>query len=187
METCGLVSCVSVNSSTLSHPVQPGYAYCIRGPGYSDPALSISYTSRTSGPPVTSLSSTTRTVPGPSAPTLSGQPVNCIKWYIIQDGDDCSSMENTFFITHAQFLAWNPAVSQDCGTNFWKGYAYCVGTADTVTVTRIAATPAPTPTRMIIPTPNQPNNAVSNCNRFDQAIEGDFCVVSAASRIGTIS
>lgn len=178
MEISGLVSHEVAIPSIPSNPVQLGYAYCVRGPGYSDPALSTSYTSGPSGPTATTLSPTSSTAPGPSEPTFSGQPANCIKWYTIQDGDGCSSVENMFFITHAQFLEWNPAVSQDCGTNFWKGYAYCVGTADTVTVTRISSTPAPTPTPITVPTPNQPNNAVSNCNKFDQAIEGDYCSVS---------
>ena len=164
---------------TLSaNPVQSVYAYCVREPGYSDSALIASPTSGQNNVSSLKSSPTFSTGLGPSAPAFSGQPVNCIKWDIIQDGDSCSSLENTYFITHAQFLKWNPAVSEDCSSNFWKGYAYCVGTADTVAKTRVSLTPAPKP---IPPTPSQPQNAVSNCNKFDQAVQGDFCSVSAFS------
>ena len=158
--------------------MQPAYAYCVREPGYSDPALVASPTSGQSITTSLKPSPTSGTGPSPSAPAFSGQPANCIKWDIIQDGDSCSSLENTYFITHAQFLKWNPAVSEDCSSNFWKGYAYCVGTADTVAETRISSTPAPKPTAITPPTPSQPENAVSNCNKFDQAVSGDSCSVS---------
>lgn len=146
-----------------------GYAYCIRAPGYVD--LNASSTRTTASP-------TTSTASSPTAPTLSGQPSNCIKWYTVQSGDSCSSVENQFFITSAQFLAWNPAVPSDCSTNFWAGYAYCVGTADTVMQTRSpTSSPTPTSSAVPVPTPNQPNNAVSNCNKYAQAQSDDYCSV----------
>lgn len=36
-------------------------------------------------------------------------------------------MANDNGITLDQFYSWNPAVSRDCGTNFWLNQAYCVG------------------------------------------------------------
>ena len=81
----------------------------------------------------------------------------------------------------SQFFAWNPAVSTDCKTNFWKNQAYCVGTSGSISVSR-SAPPTPTPTSgLIIPSPNQPNNAVSNCNKVAQALSGDYCAVGSCS------
>lgn len=124
-------------------------------------------------------------------------------------GDSCPSVENAYFITHAQFRAWNPAVSEDCATGFWLSkqkahcyingsfirvfigrrranltclsldYDYCVGTTDaTVTTRSISSTPTSTNPSVAAPTPNQPNNAISNCNRYAAAQAGDYCSVS---------
>ncbi|KAI0143678.1 hypothetical protein GGR57DRAFT_341918 [Xylariaceae sp. FL1272] len=145
-----------------------GYQYCVAIPGSGDP---------------TSTPSTTTPTPtnGPGAPTQTGQPSNCVKWYIVKDGDSCPSVENAFFITSAQFLEWNPSVSEDCAVGFWLGYAYCVGTTDSISTTRVTATatPTPTPTGITAPDPHQDNNAVSNCNKFGQAQDGDYCSLFA--------
>jgi hypothetical protein len=69
----------------------------------------------------------------PSGPTQPGTIPTCNKWYTVKSGDGCYSVETAFTITHAQFIAWNPAVSNDCLTNFWLGYAYCIGVGSVVT------------------------------------------------------
>lgn len=46
----------------------PGYQYCVAGPGFDNPT--------TSGPSPTTT--------GPSAPTQTGEPANCNKWYTVQ-------------------------------------------------------------------------------------------------------
>ncbi|KAK0612011.1 hypothetical protein B0T14DRAFT_571853 [Immersiella caudata] len=63
----------------------------------------------------------------PPAPTHAGTDANCNKWHVVSTGDGCDVIEAQYGITHAQFLGWNTAVSADCITNFWGGYAYCVG------------------------------------------------------------
>ncbi|CAO2650794.1 Nn.00g020860.m01.CDS01 [Neocucurbitaria sp. VM-36] len=145
-------------------------AYCIASPNAPPLAPSASPTA------VTPSSSA---APGPSAPTHTGQPANCVRWHTVVDGDNCASVADKYFITMEQFFTWNPAVSKDCTTNFWLDQAYCVGTSDSISVSR-SAPPAPTPTSsLVIPTPNQPNNAVSNCNKVAQALEGDYCSLFA--------
>jgi hypothetical protein len=144
-------------------------AYCIKSPNALAPI--------TSGSP-TSVTPSSTAATGPSAPTHSGQPSNCIRWHTIVDGDNCPNLADKYFITLAQFYAWNPAVSKDCRDNFWLGSAYCVGTSDSISVSRSAAAPLPTPSAFVIPTPNQPNNAVGNCNKVAQAQEGDYCSVN---------
>lgn len=74
----------------------------------------------------------------------------------------------------AQFFQWNPAVSEDCLTNFWLGQAYCVGVSAT-TGTPTVTTPASTTTAADIPSPTQEGNAVEECNKYAQALKGDTC------------
>ncbi|KZL74226.1 LysM domain-containing protein [Colletotrichum tofieldiae] len=118
-----------------------------------------------------------QTASTPPGPTFTGSPSNCNKWYVISDGDNCSAVETKFGITHAQFIAWNPAVSNDCLTNFWLGQAYCVslGTAaptTTTTTSSSASTSLPGAT-----TPPGPTftGSPSNCNRWYLIADGDNC------------
>ncbi|KAF5614764.1 carbohydrate-binding module family 50, partial [Fusarium sp. NRRL 52700] len=62
----------------------------------------------------------------PGAPVHPGQPLNCISWHTVEEGDDCETVPKKYYLTKEEFLAWNPAVSKDCLTNFWLKYAYCV-------------------------------------------------------------
>lgn len=143
-------------------------AYCVKSPNAPPPATSIS---------PTSVAPSSTVAPGPGAPTHTGQPANCVRWHIVEKGDDCSILANKYFITLEQFYAWNPAVSNDCRDNFWQGSAYCVGTSDSISVSRSALPPSPTPSAFVIPSPNQANNAIKECNKVAQAQEGDWCAV----------
>ncbi len=154
----------------------PGYQYCIRTPDY---VYSMSTeTTKTSPPSQTTLGGKLGTSPSLPAPVQSGQPANCNARYTAQAGDSCSSVETQFFITDTQFHAWNLAVSSDCSSGFWIGYAYCVGVPNTVALTRSpSSSPTPTSSGVPAPTPNQANNAVSNCNKYAAAQSGDYCSV----------
>ncbi|KAI8231929.1 LysM domain-containing protein [Colletotrichum sp. SAR 10_86] len=119
--------------------------------------------------------------PTPPGPTHAGQPDNCNKWHVVKSGDDCSTIESQYALTHAEFLAFNPAVSEDCLSNFWGDYAYCVGTdssggSEPVTTT-LSSAAASTPTNgpVAAPEPNQAGNAVTSCNKYAQAQSGDWC------------
>ncbi|CAN9387616.1 unnamed protein product [Alternaria alternata] len=145
-------------------------AYCVKSPNAPPPATSIS---------PTSVAPSSTVAPGPGAPTHTGQPANCVRWHIVEKGDDCSILANKYFITLEQFYAWNPAVSNDCRDNFWQGSAYCVGTSNSISVSRSALPPSPTPSAFVIPSPNQANNAIKECNKVAQAQEGDWCALFA--------
>lgn len=69
----------------------------------------------------------------PSGPTQPKTVSNCNKWYTVKSGDSCFSVETDFKISHADFLKWNPDVSDDCITNFWVKYSYCIGIDSTLT------------------------------------------------------
>ena len=76
----------------------------------------------------------------PSGPTQPGTASNCNKWYTVKAGDGCYSVETAFGITHTQFIDWNPAVSNDCTTNFWAGYSYCIGVGSVITSSSFSTT-----------------------------------------------
>lgn len=43
----------------------------------------------------------------PTAPTQTGIPSNCNKYYTTVEGDGCWDVEQAFWITNEQFLEWN--------------------------------------------------------------------------------
>ncbi|KAF8457864.1 LysM domain-containing protein [Kalaharituber pfeilii] len=146
------------------------YRYCVRDPSYPD-----------TSPTVTTVTPSP-TAAGPPGPTQSGQPEHCNKWHIaLKDVDTCMTITNTYFIDLAQFLEWNPAVSSDCSAGLWGTYAYCIGVADALSSTRVSSptSPMPTYTPVPVPDPHQENNAISTCNKFGQAQEGDWCSLFA--------
>jgi len=63
----------------------------------------------------------------PSGPTMDGIAWDCSRWHTVVSGDACWSIWQTYGITEAQFLKWNPAVTAGCASNFWPDYSYCVG------------------------------------------------------------
>ena len=67
----------------------------------------------------------------PGGPVHPGQPANCVAWHTVKQGDDCNSVPKQYYISREQFLAWNPAVSEDCTENFWLKSAYCVAVDET--------------------------------------------------------
>lgn len=146
-----------------------GYAYCIRTADYTPPDAS---------PTTTAPPTTTTGVEAPTA-THSGQPANCNKWHVVVDGDTCSTIPADEGITSAQFFEWNPAVSSDCLTNFWLGYSYCVGVSGGSATTTTAPPATTTTSAPAVPSPTQDGNAVSNCNAYAQAQDGDWCAAFA--------
>ncbi|KAK2841523.1 hypothetical protein FQN49_006172, partial [Arthroderma sp. PD_2] len=63
----------------------------------------------------------------PMGPTQPDIAKNCNAWHTVEMGDSCYSIETKYKISHKNFIEWNPSVSDDCLTNFWASYAYCVG------------------------------------------------------------
>ncbi|KAK3390168.1 hypothetical protein B0H63DRAFT_519403 [Podospora didyma] len=139
-------------------------------------------TSATSQPPTTT---TTTTPSGPPGPTHTGQPSNCNAWRLVQSGDTCSSVASGAGISLSQFLAWNPAVSSDCSTNFWLGQAYCVGVSSSTTATSSTSRPL-TSTAATSSTPASPPGPThtgqpSNCNAWHLVQSGNTCTSVASS------
>jgi hypothetical protein len=51
---------------------------------------------------------------------------NCNKWYLVQSGDSCYTIEQATGVTLADLLAWNTDVNSAC-TNLYLGYYICIG------------------------------------------------------------
>lgn len=111
---------------------EKGVSYCgswyLQKPDELDDVPTVTDTGTPTGP----------TGPTPPAPTMSGEPANCNKWAVVEDGVKCTDMAAAAGISLAQFHAWNPAVSDDCVTNYWLGEAYCIN----VTSSSLTSTPA---------------------------------------------
>lgn len=113
----------------------------------------------------------------PPASTQPGTSTSCNKWHVVKSGDNCGTLESLYKITHAQFLTWNPAVSNDCITNFWPDYAYCVGISSTVPTTTTKPT-TPTTTAQITSPPGPTfTGTPANCNNWYTIQKGDDCGV----------
>ncbi|OBT68027.1 hypothetical protein VE03_01474 [Pseudogymnoascus sp. 23342-1-I1] len=109
-------------------------------------------------------------------PTQTGIAANCNKFYDIVKGDDCETVAAAFKISRKQFLAWNPAVSSDCATNFWVGYSYCVGTGKLgVSSTKSTVSDAPRTTVHTKPDKPTQTGTICNCNKWYDVVEGDDC------------
>ncbi|KAK0613261.1 hypothetical protein B0T14DRAFT_438148 [Immersiella caudata] len=114
----------------------------------------------------------------PPGPTHAGVATNCNKWVVAKKGDNCATVENQAKITHAQFLSWNPAVSNDCITNFWVDYAYCVGVGASVSTTGRTSTQRTT-TSPATPVTSIPGPTFTgtppNCNAWHLVKQGEDC------------
>ncbi|KAI0850293.1 carbohydrate-binding module family 50 protein [Daldinia vernicosa] len=136
----------------------------------------------------------TPTSPTPPAPTMSGEPENCNKWAVVEDGVTCTDMAAAAGISLAQFLAWNPAVSDDCLTNYWLGEAYCVGVSSTsITITSTSDMPSTTITTTAAPTITKPPSDYlqagqpDNCSKWDRCGSGEYCELLASRNGLTVS
>ncbi|KAJ5087703.1 hypothetical protein N7456_011319 [Penicillium angulare] len=76
--------------------------------------------------PTTTAATATATETGSTpSPVQSGIASGCTKYYKVQKGDSCQSVEKEYNITAANFLKWNPAVGSDCSDLEVNVY-YCV-------------------------------------------------------------
>lgn len=96
-------------------------------------------------------------------------------------GDYCTLFAADNDITTAQLYAWNTVLGangENCGTLLQVGVDYCVGIASlTMTATSLPPTTTVTATSSL-PYPTQ-SGIVSNCNKFQVAVAGDYCSIFA--------
>lgn len=70
-------------------------------------------------------------------------------------------------------IVLQPAVSADCGTNFWVGDSYCVGTGKA----GVSSTKSDAPHTTVHTKPDKPTQTgtVCNCNKWYDVVKGDDC------------
>ena len=99
--------------------------------------------------------------------------------YLVQPGDTCWSIANTYGLTFSLFSGYNPTINSQC-TNLLSGVNVCLSpAAGTYTPTTIAgATVTQTgvyATATITPPSPTPFGTTSQCGRYYEAQSGDFC------------
>lgn len=142
-------SCMAIGQCTwaciLQSSTTPAFATCTSSP---QPTAVISTATVV---PVAASTAASSTFVSPPAQTESGASPDCYEWYVVQTGDTCDAIEQTYSITSAQFMAWNPEVDSAC--DIYAGYAYCINgpssssptAAATTVATQGASSPQQTP------------------------------------------
>lgn len=182
------------NVSLPSCAFETGVRYC--GSWYLQKPDELVPTATDTAEPGSTIS--TPTGPTPPAPTMSGEPADCNSWAVVEDGVTCTDMAAAAGISLAQFLAWNPAVSADCLTNYWLGEAYCVGvssasvtttapTSSSTLPTTTTTTAAASPTVTKPPSEYLQAGQADNCNKWDRCVSGDYCDLLASRNGLTVS
>ncbi|KPM43213.1 hypothetical protein AK830_g3333 [Neonectria ditissima] len=101
---------------------------------------------------------------------------SCSFYYATNPGEDCDYVEQYWGISHKDFVAWNPAVKDDCG-GIKAETSYCVEVDGGVTVPSSATKPATktaTTTSSSGPSPTQ-DDTIQNCNQWHLVVKGDTC------------
>lgn len=80
-----------------------------------------------------------------------------------------------FLVT--ELTALQPAVSDDCVTNFWVGDSYCVGTAAGGVSSTKSSTKSVAPHTTVHSTADLPtqSGSICNCNKWYDVVAGDTC------------
>jgi hypothetical protein len=141
-----------------------GYYYCVGVPGTS-----------TVKPSATSPKPTaTGGVQTPS-PIQEGLAKNCNKFHQIASTTTCGSIQRYYNLPLDQFVAWNPAVEENC-SGLWVGYWVCVSVEGYKPTTTTAASATTTKPANGIPTPSPiQGNMVKNCEKFHQIQSTTTC------------
>lgn len=116
----------------------------------------------------------------PPTPVQEGIAAGCTR-YVMANSTvaSCWKISNDGGITQSRLYELNPvlgASGENCGTQVWLGYYYCVGVAGdgTATTTAPPTTTTTPPTDQPKPTPTHDGTA-ANCNSWVQAESGDSC------------
>ncbi|KAJ5111485.1 hypothetical protein N7532_002020 [Penicillium argentinense] len=80
--------------------------------------------------PATNTASATSTAVVTPSLIAANMESGCTKFYQIQNGDSCWSVENDNNIDASDFEAWNPDVGTDCASGVWLNYYYCISHSD---------------------------------------------------------
>lgn len=151
------------NGENCGTQVWLGYYYCVARQGDG----SVPTPTRS-----TILPSSTTPAPRPTQ-THAGIDPNCNKFeQAAASGDTCWGIANRAGIELTQLYKWNAVLGangENCGTQIWPGYYYCVGVA-------ISTTKPPASTTASAPLPSKTQQGFPpNCKKWVEARTGDTC------------
>ncbi|KAJ5710539.1 LysM domain protein [Penicillium malachiteum] len=166
-----------------------GWSYCVEGPAVTTTAavatgtavqvvsfyeVSDFVTSTTAAStPSSSGTATTTTVTatysgGIPSPTQSGLTTSCTKYYYVENGDTCYTIQDLYLdFTLDEFYSWNPSISSGC-VGLEIGYYVCVDAGVSTSATATASTSTS-------PYEPQQTGIVSTCDDYYYVNEGDSC------------
>ncbi|OAF98479.1 uncharacterized protein CC84DRAFT_1238611 [Paraphaeosphaeria sporulosa] len=106
-------------------------------------------------------------------------------WYDTpkSESDSCEFLEGFWGVSHAEFVAWNPSIKDDC-SGLTIGHSYCVEVARKPTTTSSSSV-TPSPTNTPKPSPVQ-DGVIDTCTTWYFAIVNDDCK-KIARKFGTFS
>ncbi|KAJ5219440.1 uncharacterized protein N7498_001539 [Penicillium cinerascens] len=131
--------------------------------------------------------------PGTPYPEASS---DCSGWAEYASGLTCASVEDTYFISAADFESWNPLVTASGSCSLQSGFCYCVQ------INFESTSPSPTSSALEVPTTTGNTSSssttttsgnsiatptpiesgmVNNCDVFHQVVSGDSCQGIAAA------
>jgi hypothetical protein len=122
-------------------------------------------------PPTKTTTKTPTTTKAPSNGISTPQPIqpkmvsNCNKFHPVSKTTTCSSIQNYYSISFADFYKWNPAVGAKC-SDLWAGYNVCVGV--------IGGTPTKPGNGIKTPSPIQ-TGMTTSCKKFHQVASTTTC------------
>ncbi|OJJ97789.1 hypothetical protein ASPACDRAFT_45892 [Aspergillus aculeatus ATCC 16872] len=125
----------------------------------ADPSLNYSSYNYSSSTAINSTAANSSVIAAtsPSFPTQADIPANCDAWYEAQADDTCDTIAESFGITTAEFLAWNPALYSDCSSGIRLEEDYCNKSTSSL------STPSTTTSAVTVPAPTQAG-IPANCN-----------------------
>ncbi|TQW00805.1 LysM domain-containing protein [Cordyceps javanica] len=105
----------------------------------------------------------------PDGKVPPGTTDQCTYYFTTTSKDDtCSFIEGYWGISHKDFVAWNPAVKDDC-SGIEIGYSYCVDVNNGGTITS-------PPTSTLPPAPSPTLDGIAkDCDKFHLIVKGDTC------------
>ncbi|KAJ7751586.1 hypothetical protein B0H16DRAFT_1547596 [Mycena metata] len=107
------------------------------------------------------VASSNSTSTGPPANVAPGTiTAGCTEYHTVVSGDGCVSIESTFGLSPAQFIAMNPELNAGC-TNLALGDAYCVASSNSTSI-------GP-------PANVAPGTITAGCTEYHTIVSGDGC------------
>lgn len=162
LRLCELNPVLGKNGQNCGTQVWLGYYYCVEDKSGGTPTASPTKT-----PPTT----TTPTGSPKPTQTQAGISKDCNKFEEAKSGDSCWAIADRAGVDVSSFYAWNTvlgAKGENCGTQIWPGYFYCVGVSGT------APPPTTTSTGPALPTQTQ-EGFPKDCKKYVAAKSGDSC------------